>query len=129
MPDQIDLSVDNVQRILLACCFKEQEQSLGYVCVFSALSTFKFHPKRLDENRSNIRAMLAQFPPPFMNPPGWNYHHAIYRADGTRWARHHETVDGICALGIGVGAVTFAPDQREHWSSLPGGLPYIIVTL
>jgi hypothetical protein len=115
----------------------------GAVVAEGILTTFAFHPERLESHRAEVREMLDQLPLSFRaqnegGGGGWSFLNACVVRDRAlpdqpfekmeQWTGLHLRMDQLLALGQGLGFVKSVL-PRAQWGALPGGMPYYIVTL
>lgn len=127
------LTAQRVDDVARDCLYRDDELTTvdgqrqvpeGAVLVEGVVSTFGFHPGRLERHADAIRAMLAELPAEFGE--GYSFLAACNDRHGNQWTGMHSTMDALFCLGIAVGAVT-CPFPRDMWPMLPGGVPYYFV--
>lgn len=124
----MELSVTNIEKVILECLFKEGENTTPHVIGIGVQAKMGFHPERLKANEENILSMLLQLPDAFMASRGGGYTflNACETKDGEQWTGMHTEVDKLVILGAAIGRVVFTM-PREMWSALPGRMPYFTV--
>jgi hypothetical protein len=130
----MELTSTNVQEVCKSCLFTESEIGEnhgetpdGAVVVEGVVGGFGFHPERLEQQRENVRSMLACLPDEFRKSKGggWTFLNACNTRAGNQWGEHTD-MNALFCLGIGLGLASFQL-PREMWSVLPGGMPYVAV--
>ena len=98
------------------------------VIVKGITTIFGFQPQRLEEQREQVKDWLESLPDQFRasGGGGWSFLNMCEDRDGNQWADTHKGMEGLMCLGIGLGMVEYCV-SREHWDSLYGGMPYIII--
>jgi hypothetical protein len=101
----------------------------GAVIVDSIRGPYGFHPERLKSHEAEVREVLSQMPIPFHKDSGggWSFLNLCQTKNGEQWGEH-ENVEQLVCLGIGLGLVSYCM-PREFWVSLPGGMPYVMISL
>lgn len=134
------LTAEMVEKVYAACLFSDEETEgwdgtveglpAGAVVTEGILNQTAFHPGRIEENREVILDMLRELPVAFRTEVGggWSFLNACMREDGEQWTGLHRTQDCLMQLGMAIGAVKYVL-PRDMWSVLPGGMPYLSVTL
>jgi len=122
------LNPEHLQTIFLECLFKDDEDKSNYVKAEGINSTYGFHPERLESHRQDVAEMLAELPDEFKASAGggWSFLNACMDRHGNQWTGLHQIMEQLFVLGIALGLVEYQL-PRELWSSLPGGMPYIVV--
>jgi hypothetical protein len=120
----MNLTAENVGKILKDCLFGEYEEKNNFVKVEGLMHTFIFHPERLENHRQEIYELLNELPDGFKKSVGggMSFLAACEDKNGNQWGEHMHTEELFC-LGIGLGLVS-SPLPREMWHVLPGGMPY-----
>lgn len=123
---------DEVRDIARHCLFNEEELIDGIpptnaVLGDGIISTLAFHPVRLEESKSRIRAILDEMPDDFhaSKGGGMSFLNLCMDRNGNHWAEH-PTLGILCSLGLAAGMVSY-PMPRDMWSILPGGMPYVTI--
>jgi hypothetical protein len=137
------LTADLVEKVYAACLYSDEETAgwdgtaetlpEGTIITDGILNQTGFHPGRIEENREVIWDMLAELPLNFRptiegGGGGWSFLNACMREDGEQWTGLHQTQDRLFQLGMAIGAVKYAL-PRAMWAALPGGMPYLTVSL
>lgn len=125
-----------IDNILTDCLFTPDELAAGgmtpedAVIVTGIVTTFGFHPGRLQSHREEVRALCAEIVPDAFYPDkggGMTFLNLCVTRDGDQWAEHRNA-EALYVLASGLGlAKSLMP--RELWGMLPGGVPYIVFDL
>ncbi len=126
MTHHTTLTADNVNEIFCACLGATQDDDR--VMVKGLTLTAGFSKCALDRYTENIVAMLAELPAEFheQSGGGMSFIYGAMNRDGRQWGEQYH-VEELIMLGIGIHRVQFQ-FPRDLWPSLPGGLPYFMVT-
>lgn len=91
------------------------------------VTSYGFHPGRLQEHKANVARLLERLPPPFFSDEGggWSFLQACVDRDGERWGEH-QSMEALFCLSNALGLSAYLV-PRETWRKLPGGMPYIEV--
>ncbi len=102
----------------------------GAVIVEGVLTTFGFHPDRLETHREEVRDWLGQLPDTFQQDKGggWSFLQVPFTKDDHQWGEHRDA-QNLLVLGEGLGMVKNQMPMRELWAALPGGMPYYVFDL
>lgn len=144
-----ELTTENVQNIIMACFFKDEElpeipeaiqgnqnatmdfltkKGVNFVMAHGVMLHTMFNKVRLDHYAKEIKELLRQLPESF-DAHGESGGHSFLQAccdrHGNQWGEHHD-VDSLLTMGIAIGVVEFLV-PREHWKILPGGMPYLAI--
>ena len=105
----------------------EQIEANGLVLVECLIHTFVFHPKRVAEQRDNIRSMLERLPDGYRasGGGGWSFLNLCVDKDDVQWTSFHRTQEALCALAIAADLGEWVL-PRDLWGALPGGMPYFV---
>ena len=98
------------------------------VKVEGILTTAAFEKEKLAKHKEEICSLLAELPDDFKKSKGggMSFLSMCIDKNGTLWTGEHRTMELLLLLGLGIGKCSFTM-QREMWSMLPGGLPYITI--
>lgn len=123
------LSASNVNDIFMKCLFKDGEPTDKAVIGKGVMMDVGFNPDRLKENEGDIESMLDNLPDSFKSTGGggMSFLNVCNDNDGKQWADLHQTMDQLVTLGNAIGILSFLL-PKEAWISLPGGMPYIVLT-
>ena len=124
------LTSDRVGIIFEDCLFKEKEDTSNYVKAEGIMTNVGFHPDRLESHKAEVDEMLEQLPNEFQKSGGggWSFLNACNDRDGNQWTGLQQVMEQLFLLGIALKRVKIQL-PRELWSSLPGGMPYLVVDL
>lgn len=125
----MELTATNVDSIFRKCLFEKGEQVKDYKEVQGIMANFALHPDRLKENEFNIINFLNQLPEEYMKGKGggWSFLNMCMDHEGRQWCDLHQTMEQLVVLGIGIGKMQYLMPPAL-WPSLPGGMPYIMIT-
>jgi hypothetical protein len=122
------LNAERVQKVFLACLFKDGEDHGKYVPVPGITTNVGFHPGRIEEHKAEIAEMLGELPDEFKESGGggMSFLNACNDKHGNQWTGMHRAMEQLFQLGLAAGkAACLMP--REMWGALPGGMPYYVV--
>lgn len=141
MTDKID--PEAVEAVLKDCLYREEEAPElvevplkerggrlpeGCVQVGGILSSYGFHPQRLESHREQVKEWLALLPTEFRKTGGggWSFLNACYQANGEQWTGLHVRMEQLFCLAIGLELAAWRM-PRDMWSVLPEGMPYVVI--
>lgn len=123
-----------VDDIFMDCLFKDDElvdgkPEGGFKIGEGVMLRTGFHPGRLQSHEQKIIDILSELPDDFKSSGGggMSFLNLCMDKTGHQWGEHRNC-DQLIALGNAIGKVKF-PLPREVWSSLPGGVPYLMIDL
>ena len=121
------LTSENVTAVLKDCLFKEEENHDTFVKGEAVMTTFAFHPGRLESHKEDIRSMLTELPAPFNEDTGggWTFLNACVTKEAHQWGEQMN-VDELLGLGLAAGFIRYGL-PRPYWKLLPGGMPYFMI--
>lgn len=124
----MDLAPAAIQTLLDTCLVKEGETLKTPTIVEGITRKFGFHPGRVANHADEIADLLAQLPEQFQHNHGggWSFLNACHNRNGEMWTSEHRVMEDLFVLGIAAGRARWLL-PREAWSSLPGGVPYVVV--
>lgn len=122
------LDPDRVETIFKNCLFLDGEDTSQYVKAEGITLNVGLHPKRLENHRTEIEAMLDELPDPFKKSIGGGYSFlgACDDRHGNQWTGLHRRMEELFLLGIAIGKVELCA-PRSMWNVLPGGMPYYTI--
>ena len=122
------LTAENVENTFKSC-LAENRMADGVV-VDGVIIKAKFNTDAISEHTKDIQDMLAQLPNEFQydGGGGWSFLNMCADRHGNQWTGFHRTMDMLVCLGIAAGFVRFLL-PREMWNIMPGGMPYIAITI
>ncbi|MDE2188262.1 MAG: hypothetical protein KGJ35_00830 [Patescibacteria group bacterium] len=125
----IKLDSARVNEIFMDCMFKDDEDKSKFVRADGIVCNVGFHPGRLESHKNEIIAMLDELPDDFKEPGGggMSFLNACNDKHGNQWTGMHRDMEQLFQLGIGIRKVKCLL-PREMWGSLPGGMPYYVIT-
>lgn len=119
-----------VNEIFLACLFSEEEiagldeDKIEASRVPGITVTVGFNPKRLNENKPYVKALVEEIvPPAFFAQDGASFFGLAETRTGDLWAEH-QTMQEFMLLAIGCGYAKYVV-PKPAWRLLPGGMPYV----
>lgn len=92
-----------------------------------------FDSEKLEAHRGEVVEMLSWLPMEFRDDTanggggGWSFLNACEDREGLLWGSH-PGMDQLFQLGIGLGVARYLM-PRSMWPALPGGMPYLSVTV
>ena len=100
------------------------------VFVEGILHTYAFRPDKLIKHHDEVRGMLELLPDAFRVEigGGWSFLNACYDRNEVQWTGEHWCMEMLFCLGIGMGLARWLL-PKDMWSALPGGMPYVGITL
>jgi len=124
----MELTSENVTETLKRCLFDDKEDKKDFVEAEGITLKVGLHPSRLEEEKENIFAMLAQLPDEFKASKGggWSFLNACNTQSGKQWTGLHQNIDELVCLGKAIGKLSITL-PRDFWLSLPGGMPYFVI--
>ena len=137
------LSAETVENLVRFCLFSDAgvkgrgrakagspDVPEGAVIVRGITMNVGFHPVRLEAKRAEVAALLGELPHQFREDEGggggWSFLNACEDRHGNQWGEHRD-VEMLFLLGEALGLAR-PSISREAWPSLPGGMPYYVVT-
>lgn len=123
------LTPDAVDDLVRDCLYREGENSDDAIKVEGIVRTFGFHPERVTANKVAIGELLSELPDEFRADAGggWTFLNACNDRHGRLWTGEHRAMEALFCLGIASGQAKWQL-PRDMWSSLPGGMPYVVIT-
>lgn len=137
------LTAENAQNVIMSLLLSNEEANHygvnhdtdisipidGLTFVKGVVRNFVFATDRIDASKDDVISMLGQLPDDFMAGKGGGSSMMAMPFDryGNQWG---EQIDAevLYVLGAALGLCTM-PLPRAMWSTFPGGMPYITVTL
>lgn len=122
------LKPESVQT-LMRLCLAEKSEGPDVHIIDGITRKFAFNPKVIEENANQIENLLKELPDPFMMPKGggWSFLQACQDKHGNQWTGSHAVMEELFCLGMAAGKVQCVFEDRELWTTLPGGMPYYVV--
>lgn len=123
----LQLTVENVSRIMKECLYKEDEPITSPTVVHGVVRTFGFNPAKLQLHKKEISEMLDYLPETFHESTGggWSFLNACMTKDGKQWGEQ-PNVEELMVLGMAINKVNLLM-PHDLWHLLPGGMPYFSV--
>lgn len=127
------LTAENVTQLFTDSLFREEEvegkgpvlEEGTYIKAFGVVTKVGFHPERCRSHKESVAAMLNQLNDSFKQPTGETFLNMCADKDGTLWTGQHRIVDQLVCLGVALDLLTLTPPEMN--SSLPGGVPFVLV--
>lgn len=139
---------EHVDALMMYCLYKPEELAAGGYdgalmvkeeearnhvppdCVLTEgiVVSFGFHKERLAEKKEEIRALVKEIvPDEFLldKGGGWSFLNLCQDRTGALWTGLQVHAQSLYCLASAVGMAKFCLD-REFWSALPGGVPYMV---
>lgn len=124
------LTAANVKNIYVYCRpgAHEDIRSKAKIEVDGIMNCPTFVRERVNRRRADIIDMLDQLPSGFHadGGGGWSFLQACDDRDGNQWGEHPD-MERLFLLGMALCVVHYLM-PREDWETLPGGMPYLVVT-
>ena len=122
-----------IDTIFRDCLFRDDEIKDGKpimepLVVEGIVRKYGFHPERIKNYQDKIIQELQDLPDTFYEGKGggWSFLNLCNDKNGHQWTSFHLVMEQLVCLGIAIGMVEYVL-PREMWSSLPGGVPYIVI--
>lgn len=125
---------NKVRELLVACLYTDEECAEleegqvpdNALKVEGIVNNFAFHPERVEQRKEEIRDLLNEMPDEFHvdKGGGMSFLKMCNDKHGEHWAEHR-TMGELIALGAAADMAKYCL-PRELWSSLPGGVPYVV---
>ena len=95
------------------------------VIVEGIRASYGFNSKRLFAYKDEINSMLDDMNKTFKE--GWSFLNLSFDKNNVQWTGNHRAMEELMCLGMGIGRVHYCTTDRNFWSILPGGMPYIVI--
>ena len=119
-----------LKKILIDCLFDRLElddegnpPEDDCVSVTGITATFCLCKSRLENHRQEIENYIKELPTEFKK--GWSFLNLCVDKHNNLWTGEHTMCETLLVLSIGLDLACFCTKDREIWSILPGGMPYI----
>ena len=129
------IDAERLGEILRDCLVNEdtRQPEDDIVMTEGVMHVYAFVPEKLAEHRLEVAAMLVELPMQFRpasmgGEGGWSFLNACTDRRGEQWTGEHLAVEGLLCLGIAMNLAAWLL-PKEMWSALPGGMPYVRVTV
>lgn len=126
----MELKSEKVTEIFLDCLLEEMPEDLNTVTIVDGI-TIKvvFDPEKLKKHKKTIVDFLNQLPSNFHEKEGGGYSFlgACNDRNENLWTGEHKVMQELFCLGMAIGRVKYCM-PREAWTTLPGGMPYLVIT-
>lgn len=130
----MQLTSNNIRTTIMAALFEAHEVSdhnnpPAHVPAHGVMLRVGFHPERLEAQRDNVKAMLAQLPEDFMHDKGGGASFLTMVTDNAgKVYGEQRDADALLTMAVALNLASF-PLPRDVWKGLPGGVPYVVITL
>lgn len=110
------------------CLFEEKEIENGIPIyeekfVDGIVAIYGFNSNKILKHKEEISSMLDEMDITFKK--GWSFLNLCFDKDGNQWTGSHLTMEQLMCLGMAIGRVSYCTIDRDMWTVLPGGMPYI----
>ena len=127
------INAQEVRDVFRVCLFRKEEVENGMPkpeAIFVEGITMKFglHKERVNKRKDKIVGFLKELPEEFSKGEGWSFLNLCNDKDGKQWTGLHEVMQELVCLGIAIEKVKYTM-PKETWAALPGGMPYVTVSL
>ena len=89
---------------------------------------FGLHKERVNKRKDKIIGFLKELPEEFSKGGGWSFLNLCNDKDGQQWTGLHKVMQELVCLGIAIGKMKYTM-PKDTWAALPGGMPYVTVSL
>lgn len=126
----LHITPDQVEAVFSDSLAATQDGPL-VVVVHGIMHAYALDRVKLKQHRDEIFAMLREMQPQFHQDEGggWSFLNLCEDRHGDLWTGEHWTMEKLICLGMGLEVVWLAPSEREGWGILPGGMPYVVISL
>lgn len=124
-----------VERVFKDCLYTPEEveaqgeEQIAKTCVRAPgiVCDAGFEPERLHAHEAEIRSFVDEMAPQFFldSGGGWTFLNLAVDRRGEQWTDLHQRMEQLVQLAIASGMGSFCI-PREFWSSMPGGMPYVV---
>ncbi len=128
------LTAENVSKVFFGCMYDEKlvasgDVPTGAIVVEGIRSTIVFDPAKVKLNKVDIKDLLTQISDDFSSKEagGASFLNLPTRKDGELWGEQMNA-EQLMLLGMASGYMRYLI-PTDGWPSLPGGMPYLIVSL
>ena len=104
------------------CLFKDTEVNTTNITVEGLNKVFFLHPKRLEEQRELVTALVAELPPDFKK--GYSFLALCNTKSGHPWTDSQADCQKLMVMAIGLKLMSYT-HTKEFWRHLPDGVPYV----
>lgn len=124
------LNAKIIEEILKYCLFKQDENKDNKIIVEGIVHAYGFHPGRISEKKEVIKELLLELPIAFMKNGGGgvSFLEACMDKYNNQWTDEHCAIENLFILGIATGQAQWC-FPRDLWNALPGGMPYVMITV
>ena len=129
------INAQEVRDIFKVCLFREEEVKNGKpkpeaIFIEGITAKFGLHKERVNKRKDKILGFLKELPEKFFEGSGggWSFLNLCNDKDGKLWTGEHRVMQELVCLGMAIGKVKYTM-PKETWAALPGGMPYVTVSL
>lgn len=124
------IAADRVHEIFINCLFKDEEVENGVpidktIMVEGIVATYGFNSNRVSTYKEEISSMLDNMDITFKK--GWSFLNLCFDKNENQWTGSHRIMEQLMCLGMAIGKIHFCTTDRDIWTALPGGMPYIVI--
>ncbi len=112
---------------LFVSCLTDDKDETAVIAEMLACKVYMSKDK-VEAAREQITKDLLNLHPNFIRATGggWTFINACLDRNGDLWTNCHRDMDELVTMGVMIGKVIML-FPRNHWDSLPGGVPYFVV--
>jgi len=127
------INAQEVRDVFKVCLFRKEEVENGkpkpeMIEVQGIISRFGLHKERVYKHKEKIIEFLKELPEEFFKGGGWSFLNLCNDKDGNQWTGLQAIMQELVCLGIAIGKVKYTI-PKETWAALPGGMPYVSISL
>lgn len=129
------INPQEVDDVFKVCLFRKEEVKDGMpkpeheaIFVEGITMKFGFHKERVNKRKEKIIGFLKELPEQFSKGGGWSFLNLCNDKDGQQWTGLQMIMQELVCLGIAIGKVKYLT-PKDTWAALPGGVPYVAVSL
>lgn len=137
------LTAERVLETFTYCLYNGDEPELeglekgqlpeGAVPAAGIVNKVAFNPNYLEEKKPLIKELVQELPLPFFKKEhgggdGQSFLNMCVDRHGNHWGEH-VNVQELMQLGLAAGFMEMPLPDQELWVLLPGGMPYLTVTI
>ena len=104
------------------CRSKDGEDTTNFIIVEGIVSTFRFHPQRLEEQRELVTAILNELPAAFKVKE--SFLKIRFTKNGELWTGRYIICEELVGMAIGLDLMEYHY-SRELWKLLPDEAPLL----
>lgn len=116
-----------VTEIFRDCLYTEEEtkgvvELKDMIMVEGITFNVGFNPIRIEKNKKEIEELINNLAPGWEN--GKSFLNLCVDSEGELWTGLHIRMEELLLLGMAINKFKYCC-EKEYWSVLPGGMPYI----